>query len=1783
VKVKLNSPAARVIAPVLVVLQVGLLPANAAAPVAGAVATSTPIAAPRVEVNRSAPALSAQPSEPSFSADPSDAEIVRARVFDEPFVPLAGERQGSENVDLARVIRDQARSSNPEDITRFEVFLRDHPSSRWSGAVLLGVGIVYGQTGYLTRALDRFERAWTLLEKETEPRAKALGDRALAELAGLNARLGRAERLEALFAAVRKRDVRGPAAEKFAATENVVAAARLEVRRAFRCGPMALERALSTGTLTAATRQRIFKEGSTEKGTSLSQLLRLSQEIDVPMEMAWREPGAEVITPAVVHWKSGHFAAITADDGRRSLVDDPVFGGQMSVSRPALDEEASGAFLVPVGQMPNGWRPLSGAEGDLFWGRGLTAGPDGKVYGSCAKSSGGGSCSSGHCPMADYKVNLLLVNLHVSDSPVGYDPPVGPSMRFPLAYNQREYFQPQIPSYSSFGPKWTFGWFSYVEDTPNDPNQSPNVYLTLGGVETYLNYNAGTQTYGMHYSSRAVLARTSSTTYERRLPDGSVEVFAQPDGSTVYPRRVFLTAIRDPQGNQVSFGYTYNVPTGALLLSSATDKIGQVTTFQYGGSDPRKITRVTDPFGRYASFEYDPTGRLSRITDVIGITSEFTYGTNDFISSLTTPYGTTTFQTGMSGTDRWLEATDPLGAKERFEYVGGTTGIPSTESVVPSATGLATTNAFIHARNAFYWDKRAMASMPYSIDYRKARITHWLHSYFNNSESSGTVESEKAPLENRVWYNYPGNQGAPAYEGTSTKPTIVARVLDDGTTQIYRYEYNAIGRVTKATDPVGRETVYVYGISNTADPDPTTGTGTNLLQVKQRNGASYDLLASYTYNSQHEPLTVTDASGQTTTFTYNTVGQPLTITNPKSETTTLAYDSNGYFQSVTGPVSGSTLTLTYDGFGRSRTVSYDGRTATMDYDVLDRPTKVTYPDGTYEQTIYNRLNPEQHRDRLGRWIHTFYDALGRMVSTKDAQGRSVTQEWCHCGSLEKVVDGSGNSTRWEHDLEGRVTRQVRADGTASVIAYENTTSRLKQVTDPRNQVTSYQYFLDGALKQIDYTNTVVATAGMSFTYDTVYPRLLTRTDGTGTTTYAYNPVTTPPALGAGRLVSVDGPLTNDLISYTYDEVGRTVGQAINGVASSWTLDALGRMATTTNPLGTFTYNYAGITARVASVDYPNGQSTAYSYFSALEADRLQQILHKRPGGSTLSANTYTYAPNGNILTWSQQKDSSAPTAYALAYDRGDQLTSATLQTTDATPVTLKRFRYAYDNAGNRTSAQIDDVGTAAAFNNLNQLTSEQPGGALLFKGTTSEPATVTVQSKPAAVTASNEFEGGAQVGSPTTDVAVIATDASGNARTNTYRVSQSGSSKSLTYDANGNLTGDGTRTYEWDGLDRLTAVNQGTSRSEFSYDGLGHRVRIVEKTSGTVTTDRRFLWCGNAICEERDASGATVAKRFFGNGVQQGGSNYFYTHDHLGSLREVTDTAGSVRARYDYDPYGRRTKTAGDIDADFGFTGHFVHAASGLTLTLYRAYDSEAGRWLSSDPIGIAGGLNLYGYAGNNPINFIDPLGLWTWKCVALAFGKGLLVGAGVAVGVAALVAAGVPAVVVVGVGVGLGAVGLVDLGWKLEDGRASANDLAFAAGALVGGLAAGWALGAAGTAAESAVSRGGPGPVLEGQAGVARAIGELEDAGATVLGREITLEAGAVRTRPDLLVRTADGDLAFVEVKNGPSAALTRNQAAGFPVIEMGGAIPRGANAAAAGLPVGQPLPPTPVWVFYY
>ncbi len=834
-----------------------------------------------------------------------------------------------------------------------------------------------------------------------------------------------------------------------------------------------------------------------------------------------------------------------------------------------------------------------------------------------------------------------------------------------------------------------------------------------------------------------------------------------------------------------------------------------------------------------------------------------------------------------------------------------------------------------------------------------------------------------------------------------------------------------------------------------------------------------------------------DAAREATAYTYNSYGQLRTVTNAKNETTTYAYDrdqdgdgiTDGYLSSVTGPLTGATTTYHYDSAKRVDSVTdSDGYILNFGYDNIDRQTSITYPDATSKQFSYNKyvngsdtgvmtLDLGASKDRRGRWTYREYNSNRQLTKVTDPLGRNTLFDWCACGSLGSITDGNNHVTSFVRDVQGRLTSKVFVDTKSILYAYENTTSRLRSVTDAKSQVANYQYFADNDLRQISYTNTAgqplnPATATVSFTYDPNYNRIATMLDGTGTTTYAYNPITGSISPGAGQLSSVDGRLANDTISYTYDEVGRQLSSWVNSDVQTQTLvsqtyDSLGRISTVVNPLGLSTNTYVGVSSRLQNIALPNSQSVAYGYFPNSADKRLQTIQNKTSAGAIISKFDYQYDSDGEITRLTRQLGATGfPMVWANGVtsmgDAADQLTTV-IEQKSATQ--YGQYLFGYDSAGNRTS----DNSGPHTMNNVNQITDT-----------------------------------------------------------------------GYTYDNNGNQTSDPWATYEWDAGNRLTAVNYTAigERSEFTHDGLGRRVKIVEKTFPTIsliaqpgntnygtytsasaslpagaytlsitglnpnggnntalvdavklnttlvanggfetpvlaagayvyrptgaswtfvgnsgvaknssaftlgnpvapegtqvgvvqttgsmsqprtltagtynlnfraaqrgnggngtfqkvlvklrsnalviTSTKQYVWNGNSIAEERDANNA-VTRRFYPQGEQINGASYYYMRDHLGSVRELTDSTGAVRARYDYTAFGYRTKLSGDLDAQFGFTGFYYHAPSGLNLAPYRAYDDSTGRWLSRDPIAEAGGINLYAYIGNNSMNAIDPTGL---------------------------------------------------------------------------------------------------------------------------------------------------------------------------------------------------------------
>jgi len=175
---------------------------------------------------------------------------------------------------------------------------------------------------------------------------------------------------------------------------------------------------------------------------------------------------------------------------------------------------------------------------------------------------------------------------------------------------------------------------------------------------------------------------------------------------------------------------------------------------------------------------------------------------------------------------------------------------------------------------------------------------------------------------------------------------------------------------------------------------------------------------------------------------------------------------------------------------------------------------------------------------------------------------------------------------------------------------------------------------------------------------------------------------------------------------------------------------------------------------------------------------------------------------------------------------------------------------------------------------------------------------------------------------------------------------------------------------------RIKINYQGSNNySQFTYDGFGHVVKIVETISGATTSTKQFVWSEQQMREARDVSGNPTAQ-YFSGGQTSGASNYFYDLNHRGDVVGVTNSSGTPVSSISYDVYGRQAILAGISISDFGFTGLYWHQRSGLNVAVYRAYSANLGRWVNRDPVGERGGINLFQYVGGEPVSNLDRNGL---------------------------------------------------------------------------------------------------------------------------------------------------------------------------------------------------------------
>jgi len=1086
-----------------------------------------------------------------------------------------------------------------------------------------------------------------------------------------------------------------------------------------------------------------------------------------------------------------------------------------------------------------------------------------------------------------------------------------------------------------------------------------------------------------------------------------------------------LNQITDSLGQVTTFHY--DLSAKPYLITRVEDPFTRIASFEYDSLD--RLRKITDVVGLFSIFTY-----LGNTDFVTNLTTPYGTTTFSFTDEAIPNAGVRrSLDITDSNGDREKIHFQHAGPGP-FSEPG--TEIPDTGGYGVFNQHLYQRNTYYFDKKAMH-DYPAIGSNPMG-HYDKAWIYHWLHDNVIdpvNSHTSGILESMKPPLESRIWYVYPGTQSPGFNQGiTLRKPIVMARMVDDANgnpvSQTHKFTYNSIGNITSYTDPRGRQTTFDYQ-GNDIDlwriRQTAPGASETLLEFGKYN-QGWEAPIPNPNTAPHRPESVTDASRRITLLQWDRpTGKLKKIINANLEYTYFNYYTDGsgaktFLNSIqeiwwSPSGGGSRITsFTWDTFGRVRTATdeSEGYTLTYYYDAMDRLTKVLYPDQSYEKFTYGRLDLVRYQDRRGRQTELKYDGTGRLTTMKDPLGRLTQYGWCGCGGLDTITDPLAHTTTWIRDARGRILTKRYHDNREITYTYETRSGKLKTMVDAKSQKRTFSYFSDGRIDRVSYSHlntpppappAYIAVPDLNFTYDLKYPRISTMTYGTEQTVYGYNPVTGAESLGAGRLATIDGPLANDTIQYGYDILGRIVSRNINGVGESVTYDALGRVTSHVTPLGspgTFTPTYVGATRRLTSLSYPNGQTTTFDYWDNLHDKRLKEIWHKQ-GGTTISRFIHYYDKDG-LLREQDRLYPGGGTAEVYEYDTADQL--ITVANWDVNSgVILDAYTHAYDSAGNRTGEQQDSRWgsgsgpwtkiTKSTYNTVNQLTARSASDAapVRFLGQVNEPATVTLNGQPAMTEQMKPgelgytpsmriFSGSLNLTPGTTpQIAIHAQDPNGNTAIENYQLTVNGgvARTAITYDNNGNCTGfnspSGNVTYDWDAADRLVAVHQGSLHSEFTYNGYGRCVRIVEKNGTTITSEKRFVWYGLTRGEERDGSG-NVTKRFYPEGVQVAGASLFYTLDRLGSIRELTDSTGAVRARYDYDPYGRRTKSTGDLEADFGFTGQYYHAPSKLHLAVYRAYDADVGRWINRDPVAEAGGLNLYRYVKNSPTRYTDSLGL---------------------------------------------------------------------------------------------------------------------------------------------------------------------------------------------------------------
>ncbi len=619
-----------------------------------------------------------------------------------------------------------------------------------------------------------------------------------------------------------------------------------------------------------------------------------------------------------------------------------------------------------------------------------------------------------------------------------------------------------------------------------------------------------------------------------------------------------------------------------------------------------------------------------------------------------------------------------------------------------------------------------------------------------------------------------------------------------------------------------------------------------------------------------------------------------------------------------------------------------GNVTTFEYDTQGNLVAITDP----EQNL--RPAAERLKTRIT------YNSFGQPITTTDPLGNTTTFEYDSVGNLTAIVDPLGNRTTRTYDTVSRLVTQTDPRGKVTRFAYDPL-NRLTQIRDPLAGTPAFSYDPNGNLTAV----TDARGSTTTHTYDTM-DRLLTRTDPLGRgESYQYDPM--------GNLTQFTDR-KNQGSTFVYDALNRRTRATFgDGAFTEFVYDAVGRLTSATDSLtGTITEEY----------------------------DVLNRLFRETtPQGSI----QYAYDANGRRTQMTV--NGQAPVSYA--YDAVSRLTQ--LAQAPLAPVDIQ-----YDATGRRTLLRLPNGVTTAydydAASRLTRLAYTSPSALLGDLTYTYDPA------------GNRTAVGGSFARTLLPDPVTSASYDAANQQL-------AFGNKSMAYDLNGNLVSltepTGSTTFTWDARNRLVALG-GPTTGSFAYDVQGRRIHrdlggelreyqydgvdaVRERINGADTSYLRTLGIDEAVCR-----------------IAPEGTEY-YLADALSSTLALADGAGTISTSYTYEPFGRTVASGLSSRNPFQFTRR---ENDGGEMYYYRAryYSPGRSRFLSEDPryspllqtkkcqsaynpsvsryVDIDGNLgslmafgfyqeavpalgpnpqqlHLYTYANDNPVNRVDPMGLW--------------------------------------------------------------------------------------------------------------------------------------------------------------------------------------------------------------